>query len=402
MRPVSSSHPPPRSDGPRSKLHLIGKTLATTTLFVCVGVGAALAAAPAPCNNVPQITDATGDGHHPATDVLSAWFSEADGRLQGVIRIRSAEWKPEHDDAEINGSGYPLLFTVGGTTRFVRANAAPSGALTYDYGTYTRAGGFVKTGATTGSVAYGFGGTVTIDVPPFTGATAGTALTNPFVLTYDGITAGDPDWVDHAPGGTSPDDTSFGADYVVGSCGAGAGAGTPGAGAPGRTTAVQLSAPAKLKKSGKATVKGRVLPARAGVVVSVTRKRYRRSATSKVRTGADGRFSIKVPFAERTKLRASAEGIRSQELTVKMRSSVKLSFRRLRSGGTKVSLRGSPALPGRLLLLRTNEVRPTSKKVSRGRVTLRFKKRLRGRFQAVYIPSSARAERSTSKTGATR
>ena len=44
-------------------------------------------------------------------------------------------------------------------------------------------------------------------------------LARPFVLTYDGEEAGQPHWVDRAPGATTPDDTSPGADYVAGSCG---------------------------------------------------------------------------------------------------------------------------------------------------------------------------------------
>ena len=38
----------------------------------------------------PQITDPSGDGHHPPTDVLSAWWSEANGRLQAVIKVSAA------------------------------------------------------------------------------------------------------------------------------------------------------------------------------------------------------------------------------------------------------------------------------------------------------------------------
>ena len=62
---------------------------------------------------------------------------------------------------------------------------------------------------------------MTLDVPALP---AGTVLTRLFVLTYDGGAGADPHWVDRAPGRRrSSDGTAFGADYVVGACGAAAG-----------------------------------------------------------------------------------------------------------------------------------------------------------------------------------
>jgi len=404
---------------------LIARTMAcAATLAAALATPlSAGAAAPAPCAGAAQITDVSGDGHHPSTDVLSAWFSEASGHLQAVIKVRAGTWTPEHDDADVNGSGFALLFTTGGQTRFVRATAPPAdqGPITYDYGTYTPGGGFAAVGATTGAVVYEVGGTVTIDVPAAIGVTAGTVLTNPFVLTYDGITAGFPAWVDHAPGGVLPTDPAFGADYVVGSCtsatapggatsGGVPGIGTstgaaPGAGAGtglGGTTAVQLRAPARLVGGGTVLVTGRVVPARAGVAVALSR-RGRSATTSRLSTAADGTFRVRVPVRETTRLRAVADGIRSQELSVVVQSTVRIKVRRLRSGAAEVTGVVRPALRGRVLWLRTTAVTPSaSLRVSGSTFRFRLRNPSRGRFQAVYIPSGARAERSTSNTGVIR
>src|SRR4051794_33762984 len=154
-----------------------------------IAAGAARAAPPA-CNNSPQITDASGDGHHPGTDVLAAWWTESSGHLQAVIQVRAGLFVAEHGDAEINGSGFVFVYTGGGVVRYVRANAPAqdhaSDPVAFDYGTYTSPGGFASSGATTGAAEPSSGaGTVTIDVP---GAAAGSVLTNAFVVTYDGIT----------------------------------------------------------------------------------------------------------------------------------------------------------------------------------------------------------------------
>lgn len=390
-----------------------GLLAAVAGLACAAGLPAPVGAAvPQPCLGVPQISDASGDGHHPSTDVIAAWFSEASGSLQAVIKVRAGGWVPEHDDADINGSGFAILFTAGGHTRFARATAPPSGPVTYDYGTYTPGGGFVSAGPTTGEVAYAAAaGTATIDVPPALGASAGALLADPFVLTYDGISGGVPDWVDHAPGGVLPGDSARGADYVVGSCSSTAppgttpgGSGTPGGPGPGAvtTTSVQLRAPARVLGGGAATVTGRVLPARAGVAVVITR-RARATATSRVTTGADGTFRVRIPIRETTRLRAAAEGIRSQEVRVTARSMVRISVRRLRSGIALVTGRVRPALPGRVLWIPAASAAPVATRTVTGSTfTFRLRNPARGRYQAVYIPSGNRAERSTSNTGVIR
>jgi hypothetical protein len=195
---------------------------------VAAGGARADGTAPAPCQGSPQITDVSGDGHHASSDVLSAWLSEASGHLQAVIQVRAATFVPEHSDADINGSGFAFLFTLNGRVDYVSTRAAPDESLTYDYGTYSPSNHFTSLGTTTGSVARSPGtGSTTIDIPAAFDISPGALLAAPFVLTYDGINAGVPDWVDHAPGGQEPDDSARGADYVVGSCG-----GTPAAGGP--------------------------------------------------------------------------------------------------------------------------------------------------------------------------
>ncbi|XAY03605.1 hypothetical protein DSM112329_00425 [Paraconexibacter sp. AEG42_29] len=372
----------------------------------------AAAAAPAPCGGIPQITDPSKDGHHPNTDVLSAWFSEEAGRLQAVVKTFGAGHTAEHTDAELNVAAYAVLFEVAGRTRFVRASL-PTGApgFQYDYGTYTAPSTFTVEGTTTGSEIGGPGGTLTIDVPAQTGATPGVTLARPFVLTYDGVSGGVPDWVDHAPGGVSPTDPSVGADYVVGSCAplvpVPGGDPVPGPGSTPvpavRTSAVALTAPARLTGGGLAKLTGRVVPARGGVPVDVTvtggRKLVRR-----VSTAADGSFAVTVPLKQTSKVRAVAEGIGSQTATVTVRSTVRIAIKRLPGG--IVTVRGTvrPALPGKALLLRTTSSIPTAttRVSAAGTFSFRVKRPRTGRYQAVYIPSSGRAERSVSNTGVIR
>ena len=362
--------------------------LAATSLTGGAGAVTVLAP-PSPCFGIAQISDPNGDGHHPGTDVLSAWFSLDSGHVQGVIKVKSGLWAPEHDDEDLNGSAYALLFTAGGQTWYVRVFAAADGGLTYDYGTYAGGNAFTSLGATTGEVVHGTGGTVTIDVPAATGATTGAVLANPYVLTYDGITGGVPDWVDHAPGVTSPTDSARGADYTVGPCDA-----------TGATVAVQLSAPARIVGGGKSvTVTGKALPGRAGVPVTLTRSAFR-TAVSQTTTLADGSFTFRVPVHETTRLRAAAEGISSQTLTVTVKSTVRISVRRLASGAARITGRISPALPGRVLILKTTAFRPT-KTVTRfraGKFSVLLARPKKGRYQAVYIPKGNRALRSTSNT----
>ena len=91
--------------------------------------------------------------------MLGGWFSEANGRLQAVIRPRVADWAPAHDDSA--AAGWAMLFTQAGHTRFVRA-VGPRGPALFDFGTWTAPGGFATAGATAGVTETGG---VTIDVP---------------------------------------------------------------------------------------------------------------------------------------------------------------------------------------------------------------------------------------------
>jgi hypothetical protein len=84
-------------------------------------------------------------------------------------------------------------------------------------------------------------------------------------------------------------------------------------------------------------------------------------------------------------------------------SKVRINIRRTRTGGAVVTGTTSPKLSGRILWLRTDDVRPSARTTARdGRFTLRLTHPKRGRYQAVFIPSGDRAERSTSNTGVIR
>jgi len=371
--------------------------LLKSTLAAAAAVAAfapqAWAVPPAPCAGT-QITDLNGDGHHTNTDVTAAWLTESAGRAQGVVQVDNGLWAPAHPDSAT--AGIALLYEIAGQTRYVRVTTFPAAAPAYDHGTWTRAGGFVTAGATTGAVTNGAGGTVTLDLPA---EAAGTVLARPFVLTFDGEEGGQPHWVDRAPGGTSPDEVAPGADFVVGSCAA---MPTPPTGGPAPLTAIDLKAPAKKTGSGSVTVSGKVTPARAGVTVTITAS-ARRSTTRDATTGADGSFSLKLPLTETTQVRAVAEGRGSQTLTVEMHSKVRIKVRKRKSGTVVVSGTTSPQLTGRVLWLRSNAIRPSARTTARnGRFTLRFKNARPGRYQAVYIPNDNRAERSTSNTGVIR
>jgi len=371
---------------------LLKSTLAAAAAVVAFAPQA-WAVPPAPCAGT-QITDLKGDGHHTNTDVTAAWLTESAGRAQGVVQVDNGLWAPAHPDSET--AGIALLYEVAGQTRYVRVTTFPAAAPAYDHGIWTRAGGFVTAGATTGAVTNGAGATVTFDLPA---EAAGTVLARPFVLTFDGEEGGQPHWVDRAPGGTSPDEVAPGADFVVGSCAA---VPTPPTGGPAPLTAVDLKAPAKKTGSGSVTVSGTVTPARAGVTVAITAS-ARRSTTRDAITGADGSFSLKLPLTETTRVRAVAEGRGSQTLTVEMHSKVRVKLRKLKSGTVVVSGTTSPKLTGRILWLRSDAVRASARTTARnGRFTLRLKRPKPGRYQAVYIPSGDRAERSTSNTGVIR
>ena len=374
------------------------RALATATLaaFTALPVATAAAAPPAPCNNVPQLADAAGDGHHAPTDVLSAWWSEAAGRLQATIKVAAGTPVAEHDEAQTPVAGYALVYVAEGQTRYVRAQLPLRGLPAYDFGTYTAVGGFASAGATSGVVEPASNGTVTLDVPA---VPAGTVLSRPFVVTYDGINGAETTWVDHAPGGESPTDAAVGADYVVGSCNA-----APPPGTAVTTTAVQLSAPKRVTGRKTVTVTGKLAPARAGVPVTVTRTANGRTADTRVTSAADGTFSARVAITETSDVRAVAEGIGSPALTVTARSTVRIKVRNHANGSATVTGTVDPKLPGRIQWLRSNAVKPSARTTTRrdGTFRLRLKAPRKGRYQVVFLPSDERAERSTSNTGVIR
>ena len=206
---------------PRRGAALATRACIAGALAVAAQAAPAAAAIPPPCG-AAQITDAAGDGHHDNTDVTAAWLAEADGRLQAVIRPRAAVWEPVHDDSD--AAGFAFLYTAGGATRYVRAEAPRGAPVRFDHGTWTLAGGFASDGPTAGEAVAGPGGAVAIDLPA---VPAGTVLARPFALTYDGATGTAPHWVDRAPGGVDPAGTEVGADFVAGSCAAPGPGGTP-------------------------------------------------------------------------------------------------------------------------------------------------------------------------------
>lgn len=405
----------------------------------------ARAAAPPPCGGSAHITDATGDGHHQNTDVLQAWFGDTAGQLQAVVRLKAGVWEPAHEDAR--SASWAVLFRVGSTVRYVRGTATRGAAVAYDHGTWA-GGAFSPVGPTTGELTTGPGGTITIAIPSATGAVPGAVLADPFVLTADGEDApGVTHWVDRAPGGTSPTEPAYGADLVVGSCGAasggggGTGGGMPGSdgapgsgpatdatggsggtpgGAPGSgvadggsgggttgggtagLTSVLLRAPARVTGARQVRVSGRVTPARGGLIVSL------RSTVGRVRvpnlvTKGDGTFSGLVTIPESTGLRAVVGGFGSQTRSIVVRPLVRITVRRLRSGAVLVTGVVRPALSGRVQLLRTSAITPTATAaVTRGRFRIRLPRPVRGRYQAFFTPSGDRAERATSNTGVLR
>ena len=372
--------------------HRLAQALIVVAL-IAIAPGSAAAAAPAPCNGIVQVSDSRGDGHHTTTDVTAAWMAEEAG-LQAVIQVRTGNWAPDHEDS--SAAGFAFLFDAGGVTHYVRVSTPrpADGPPVYDYGTWSVGGGFVTAGATTGSLVAGPNGTATVDVPAATGAVSGTTLTRLFVLTYDGSSAGRPHWVDRAPGGTTPVGTEFGADYVVGSC-------TGGPPAPGTLTAVELRSRDHRTGAGKVRVSGRVVPAADGVPVELTATRRRGSETYDLSTAADGSFTTRIPISETSDLRAAAGGLASGSETVAMRSKTRIELRERRA---EVIVKGSvdPELPGRVLLIESATARVIERgRVRRGRFEFHFNHLADGRYQAVFIPSKDRAERSTSK-GVTR
>ena len=121
------------------------------------------------------------------------------------------------------------------------------------------------------------------------------------------------------------------------------------------------------------------------------------------RTLADGSFAVSIPVSESSTVSAVGDGINAQTLVITVRSTVRMTLRRLRGGRTVVSGLVRPLLPGRVLLLRTNAATPSATAWARnGHFRFPARRLVRGRYQAVFIPSGNRAERSTSATGVIR
>ena len=345
--------------------------------------GNVVIAPPAPCSPGVVMNDAFGDGHHKPTDVLRAWLSEANGSLQAVIEVQLGTWVPEHDEPQVVG-GYAFLFTVGGVTRFVRMSVDESNVATFDYGTWTLAGGFVPEGVTTGDRDTNPVGSAAawITVPASLVA-PGAILTDTFVITYDGIISGVPTDVDQAPGGTHPNDPARGPDFIVGSC-----------------AVVSIAAPASLKGAKpRVTISGSVAPAAAGIPVAITRQGAGTLVTNTT-TDALGNFAVQVPIRETTRIKATntANGIDSTTRTIIMRSVVTIRAIRLPNGRTRIRGTTSPWLPGRLQLIKTTAFVPVARKTIRGGAFSFTPRRLRpGRWQVIYTPSGGRAVRSISK-----
>ena len=128
-----------------------------------------------------------------------------------------------------------------------------------------------------------------------------------------------------------------------------------------------------------------------------------KTAQATATSAADGTFRFRLAIGETTRLRAAANGINSSELPVTARTKVKIKVRNRADGSVVVTGTVDPKLPGRVLWLRTNATRASAKTTTRnGKFTLRLKHPRPGRYQAVVIPSSGRAERATSNTGVIR
>jgi hypothetical protein len=358
---------------------------------------------------VVNVVDASGDGHHLETDILSAWLVEPSaGSLAAVLTMRNATWRPEHLDEETITSGAAVVFRVnGGPRQYLRVSSDEDGPEIYDHGTWSAVGGFAAAGAATGRVTYGFGGAVVIDAPVSLRVTPGDRVTEIFGLTYDGVTGGVTHWVDRAPGGTDPVGTAFGADYVVGACAAAGDSSGNGGGAggsvtdPAATSAVALDVVASPRAAGVVTVRGRVVPARAGVSVTVERRVAGAARSGVVRTASDGTYVATLPLRERTSIRASVGDVRSQSVEVAVRSRVSLAGWRNRSGAMGLTATVYPGLRGRILVLRPEDVRPVRViPVVDGRAVYRLAlpRGLRGSFDAVYEPAAGRALSSSSQT----
>ena len=340
-------------------------------------------AAPVPCGGTAQISDAVGDGHHQNSDVTSAWFSGSPEALQAVIKLRVGLFEPAHDDS--TAVAYAMVFRLGDDWRFVRAQADRAGTVTYDYGAWSPLTHFQPLGQTTGSATEENGaGVVAIDIPAALGLSAASIISNPFVMTSDGVDAGVPHWVDRAPGVTAPNSGEFGADLVVGACSAAASG----------LSGVTLSGPVRVIGAGTAKVTGTVSGADAGVPVSITAVGTA-TATYSATTAAGGAFTARIPVRATTTIRATAAGLGSPTITVIARERV--AIRGAARAGATLKVVVSPALPGKALLLRPVGFQPMATARVRGGVaTFRVPASAVGRAQVVIIPDGARAERGQS------
>ena len=321
----------------------------------------AAAAPPAPCNNAPQITDANGDGHHPATDVLAAWFSEAAGHLQAVIQVRAGTWVAEHDDAEVNGSGYALVFT---RERRRRGTSAPPrrrpiarrpGPLRLRHlharrrlrqrrrddrrgrGRDGRHGDDRRPGGIGGRHGAGW---PTRSSSPTTGSTA---ACRPGSTTRPAATARR-----HARRRRLPRRLLR----------RGGRAGPPDADRPGRdaiTRRAAVRAQARSPAAGRSRSPARSLPARAGVAVTLDPRGAQDGHHAASRPPPTAASRLRVAVGETTRLRAVADGDRLGELTVTARSPRSGSrSATARTARPSSPARSTPKLPGRVLWLRTN------------------------------------------------
>ena len=233
-------------------------------------------------------------------------------------------------------------------------------------------------------------GIVSIDIPAWFGATAGTVISSPFALTSDGELAGGGDWVDRAPGGASPDTADYGADVPVATC-----ATTTDVGATG-ITGVRLAGPRRLVGGGTAVLHGQVLGAAAGVPVALVATGTRTWTTSTA-TDDTGAFAASVPIGATTTIRATAGGLSSPTLTVVARSTV--TRPRGAVAGSTIAVRVAPALPGRAVITRPGGFEPIAVgRVRNGRVVVTLPASATGAARIVIIPDGGRAERGQSGT----
>jgi hypothetical protein len=135
------------------------------------------------------------------------------------------------------------------------------------------------------------------------------------------------------------------------------------------------------------------------VPVAVVTTARGRSRTVRTTTRATGAWAVRVPVSETSTVKATVEGVGSQTATVTVRSTARITRVLRRGRRVVVTGRVSPRLPGRVLLLRTDAVRPTKTVRARsGRFTVALTSPKRGRYQVVFVPTGERAERSTSNT----